>query len=125
MTRRHRILLLGLPVVLLLAVGLAVSAVWPVPSKAERKAALIRVRMPLKELNELVFRERCVYPRSLAWNDIHVVRPQDDGSRSDVKLGPFDEGWPVLSFQTTPPPPVHPLTRLRRTLAHVFPFVDE
>jgi hypothetical protein len=43
----------------------------------QKKEALIRVGMPLKEVNELVFRERRVYPSSLAWNGIHVGRPQD------------------------------------------------
>jgi hypothetical protein len=54
MIRRRRTLLLGLALVALLAGGLAVAVLWPTPSEAERKAALIQVGMTGEQAEEVL-----------------------------------------------------------------------
>jgi hypothetical protein len=124
MTRRRRILLLGLAVLLLLAGGLVAAVLWPTPSEGEQWAAKFRVGMALEQ----------------AWDEFHEDvgwLPGNIGGGSTYgrwcKDGSFvilTINWPeqsrgraiVTAIVTTPPDPVHPLTRLRRTLALAFPF---
>lgn len=57
---------------------------------------------------------------------VSVVFRSPDGSSQDSDLEPWREMQLVVaSFRTTPPPTVHPLTRLCRTLARILPFLKE
>jgi uncharacterized protein YndB with AHSA1/START domain len=123
---RRWMLLLAVAVFALLANGLAIAARWPTPSEAERKAALLRVGMSWDETFVLMApRWPMTYLGNEAGTRLYIGWPQSDGSQITVTFVPVEEGGRrALSIRTTPPP-VHPLTRLRRTLARAFPFVGE
>jgi hypothetical protein len=119
MSRRRRILLLGVALVALAFVGTVAVVLWPLPpSEAEQKAELIRVGMPRSEVNELL-------GSSTRWTVANVFNGKDGSQLVVVFPHRLDLGHCVVSFHTIPPPPVHPLTRLRRTLARALPFLGE
>jgi hypothetical protein len=145
MKRRRRILLLGLALALLLAGGIGAVLLWPLPSEAERTAARIEVgtlwdqelellaRPGQRYLADSDYRERAMLatgsPRRRPAVDLTAI---DSGTRrwryvdgSTLNVTRDLEGCCVTSVFTTPPPPVHPLTRLRRTLARALPFLGE
>jgi hypothetical protein len=130
MKRRPLALILGLAVLLLLAVG----ALWPVRSEAERKAALLHVGMTEEEIVNIVRPDRG--PRILRSSDNGLAKSLSksygDGSALFVEFDPepIVDGMPLNAIRaayidTSPPPTVPPLTRLRRTLARAFPFLGE
>jgi hypothetical protein len=125
MNRRRLTLVLGLAIVVLLVAGAGVALLWPTPSEAERKAGLIRERMTRSEVSKVLG----PLPRAaeiLLPDRVEFRWWQDDTSSIIIA---FDSGLGVIEVRTLlplfPPPPVHPLTRLRRTFARVLPFLGE
>jgi hypothetical protein len=127
--RRWKLWVAGIAFVQLLVIGADVALLWPPPpSEAERMAAHIRVGMPHDQVR-----------RVLAWYktfDTPEVGGRwgtwcrfEDGSSLYVGvpggLWPRDTTLTVNSVCTEPPPYIHPLTRLRRPLARVLPFLGE
>jgi hypothetical protein len=140
MNRLRRTLLLGLAAVLLLAFGLGASLLWPTPSEAERMASQLRVGMTMGQVGRV--NEYLGGSDPLILTSGRVVAPGeftsrivfDDPGRSERGIVFNDgssiiitlsENGPVASIRTTPPEPVSPLTRLRRTLARALPFLGE
>jgi hypothetical protein len=109
MRKQRRTLLLGTTLVLLLTGGLVAAVLWPTLSEADRRAALYPVGMI--DVHE---------PKV---SSIHWLF--DDRSRLEVTFAPKDGQWRVDRVRTWPPSPVHPLTRLRRTLALIIPALGE
>jgi hypothetical protein len=133
MSRRRLILLLGLAV-LLLALGLDTALPRPVPSDAERAAVKVEAGMTLPQAQEAAAAKAPgLIPHSSMWGpDPREEGPEDylcfygDGSALVITFGPAREGGRrVVAVAPTPPDPVHPLTRLRRTLARAFPFLGK
>jgi hypothetical protein len=111
----------------LLVAGLAVAILWPMPSEAEQEAAKLEVGTMLKEMEW--FHPPCTNYAVMAGG---VRFEFADGSTLTLGLGAEGLGVErprcvvfVRSIRVTPPAPVDPLTRLRRTLARVFPFLAE
>jgi hypothetical protein len=128
MNRRRRTLLLGLALVAGLAGGIVATLLWLAPCDAERFAAKIGAGMRRDEVLKVVNPPPSVWqPSSTFLDESPWVLNYFDGSILSVEFTPPVEGgrvW-VTSVRTTPPPPVHPLTRLRRTLARALPFLGE
>jgi hypothetical protein len=131
--KRRYTLLLSLALVALLAAGTGVALLWPTPSEAERMAERIEVGMTFRQVAKVV-----PPPPQGRWSANFLGDPfeigwdQDDGSTLFIEFATPEEGElmngkfaRVAAVRTTPPPPVHPLTRLRRTLARAFPFLGE
>jgi hypothetical protein len=101
-----------------------VTVMWPMPSEAEQWASRISVGMTWEQVKNTVpdFAEprASTVPISLT-GPFH--RNFDDGSFLHVTLD--EPSGRVESIRTTPPPPVHPLTHLRRNLARIFPALGE
>jgi hypothetical protein len=137
MKRRRRILilLLGLAALLfLLAGGVGAALLWPVPSDAERAAVKVEAGMTLPQAHvSAAANAPGLIPHSSMWGpDPREDGPEDylcfygDGSALVITFGPAGEGGRhVVSVAPSPPPSVHPLTCLRRTLARVLPFLRE
>jgi hypothetical protein len=122
--KRQRILLLGLAFALLLAVGVGVTAWWPAPSEAESAAARVEAgetwrRVATRENRTALFPVEFGKPDGKK----RVELAYADGSCLTLTCDGRD--GTVISIHTTPPDPVHPLNRLRRTLARAFPFLKE
>jgi hypothetical protein len=124
--RSGKVWVTGIVVVLLLAGGIVAATLWltPTGTLAERAAAKVYAGMSCNELKQVV-------PES--WNLSMDIRSHSefccfsDGSTLWVR---FDSANNVTSMLIPPslnpmPPPVHPLTRLRRTLARVLPVLRE
>jgi hypothetical protein len=122
---RRRILLLGLALALLLASGVLVALLYPMPSEAERTAAKLSVGMP--------WEQACVLAKSSAVGsgDLTLARRLDgaiswryeDGSALTIDSDTMARC--VASIETTRPPSVHPLSGLRHTLARIIPALRE
>jgi hypothetical protein len=118
----------GIVLVQLLVIGVDLALLWPTPNDAERVAAKIEVGMTWDRARELM------QPRLSVWQSPSTVAKDapcrwsyEDGSGLIITRDPTCQH--VIEIDTTPPtlPPatVHPLTRLRRTIARVLPFVGE
>src|SRR5258707_21583 len=125
---RRRTLLIGLALVLLLAIGAGPVLMWPTSSQAERKAATLRLGMPLGEASLICEKDISVWSAitSLAspYRSFHCRFA--DGSKLTVRAERSREDvntFLVSALQITPPE--HPLTRLRRTLARIMPALEE
>jgi hypothetical protein len=125
MRLRWKVWLAGIALAQLLVVGVEV-ALWPTPSEAERLATRVRLGMTKDEAR-----------RALDGYDPYELRGWDSGfwchfaDQSDLNVGLRRDAGPkgvrdTVSFiHTGTAPPEPPLTRLRRTLARVFPFLAE
>jgi hypothetical protein len=128
MNRRRRILLLGLALLLLLAAGVGKATLSPMPSQAERRASTLRLGMTLDQASSLCDKDNLVWSAITSLmssrNSFHCRFA--DGScltvRGQRSWGDGPE-FRISSLETTPPD--HPLTRLRRSLARVLPFLGE
>jgi hypothetical protein len=131
MIRRRRTLLLGLA--LLLVVGSVVAILWTTPCEADRKAALIRKGMTKRDVFDVMGPQSPMDDMLTRIQDPELIRGtelawlQEDRSALHVGFRSSEAGAePVVVYTwTREPPPVHPLTRLRRTLARVLPFLGE
>jgi hypothetical protein len=113
----------GIALVQLLVIGVGAALLWP--NEAEAAAARIRKGMTLSEAEEALGRHGGGLGGSMRAQGYQY--PFEDGScltLSLVRSGLW-EPWDVGAFWTEPPTPVHPLTRLRRTLARVIPALGE
>jgi hypothetical protein len=124
---RRRPWLLGLLLIVLLVGGSAVAVFWPSPTDADQWTALVHTGVNHQDLVRLFGKawEEKGYPKD---KDGVIKRESTwhypDGSTLTITFGPEREGkLNATSIQTTPAAPVHPLTRLRRTLARIFPFI--
>jgi hypothetical protein len=116
----------GIALVLLLVIGAAVALVWP--SEAEWVAAKIEVGMRRDQVWAVVNPSPSAWrPPSRFFDESPWVLNYADGSILLIEFTPRVDSRPerVALVRTTPPPPVHPLTRLRRTLARFIPAVGE
>jgi hypothetical protein len=139
MNRRRRTLLLGLAV-LLLTLGVGAALPWPTPSEAERVASQLRLGMTMGQVGQvseylggsdpLILTSGRAVPPGRSTISITFDDP-GRGTRGIVFLDgssitiAIDEGGLIGHINTTPPAPVPPLTRLRRTLARALPFRGE
>jgi hypothetical protein len=113
--RSWKVWVAGISLVLLLIVGIGV-AVWPTPSEAQKKAAMIYVGMTESHLYETL---NPLPPTSTSLKT-HGAWRFDDGSILNVG---YDKEQRVDWIRARPADP--PLTRLRRNLAGVFPFLAD
>ena len=127
MRNRWKLWTAGIALAQLLVIGADV-ALWPMPSEAEQRAASIDMEM--KWVDAVM--PSATYGRSGSpWPHATFMADSDtcfwgfqDGSQLRVTLAHrFDQ--PITSISTTPPGPIHPLTRLRRLLARALPFLGE
>jgi hypothetical protein len=128
MSRRRRILLLGLALVLLLVVGVGAALLWPLPSEAEKALARVHEGMTFRQAREMLLDETVSTGKVRFGGETWCGFEFPDGSYFSATLRPGrNEEWLLVlpPAEVTPPRPVHPLTRLRRTLAHAFPFLGE
>jgi hypothetical protein len=120
--RSWKVWVAGIALVQLLVLGVDVALLWP--SQAEQIASRLREGMTETEVEEAVGRLGGLKVETTGWKD---YRPSfDDGSSLTVEMVRSErlgQEWRVRSFRVVPSAPAHPLTRLRRTLARVFPFV--
>jgi hypothetical protein len=135
MIRQRRTLLLGLAALLLLALGIRSAIVWQEPiSEAEKAASRIEVGMTADQALQLAepsFTGVNGGTPSL-WEPDESGRPPlvrgtyfwvyRDGS---VLTTAIDQPGGIVTSVQTRQNPINPLTRLRRTLAHAFPFLTE
>jgi hypothetical protein len=134
--RRWKVWAAGLSLVAVLAGGIIAAVLWPTPSAAERMASQLRVGMTMGQVGQvseylggsdplILTSGRAVAP-GRSTSRIVFDDPGrgtrgivfDDGSSIGITLDRDDH---VGNIKTTPPDPVHPLTRLRHTLGRVFP----
>jgi hypothetical protein len=123
---RWKLWVAGIALAQLLVLGAAVALVWP--SEAEWVAAKIEVGMRRDQVWEVVNPSPSAWqPPSTFFDESPWVLNYADGSILSVEFTQPVEGRPerVALVRTTPPPPVHPLTRLRRTLARIIPALKE
>ncbi len=137
MRSRRRTRLLGLALVLLLALGVGVSLLWPMPCEAEQTAALLHIGMLERDACQLIDSDtaRIRLPNSYSglapWPPDYQTHSVffADGSRAAVDFQKNSSGeWRLSSVKVEPPDPplvTNPLTRLRRTLARILPFLVE
>jgi hypothetical protein len=126
MQGRWKLWVAGIALVQLLVIGAAVALVWP--SEAEWVAAKIEVGMRREQVWAVVNPSPSAWqPPSTFFDESPWVLNYADGSILLIEFTPRVEARPerVAWVRTTPLPPVHPLTRLRRTLARVFPVLGE
>jgi hypothetical protein len=120
--------LLGLAIAALLVGGLALAVLWLTPGEAEQKAAMIQSGMTEKHVCELLRSPVAEHPTLVSgvFPDLYEVSFLQSDSSTVFVVFNWREGNSerrVASFRTMPPP--HPLTRLRRTLACLPPFLAE
>jgi hypothetical protein len=116
----------GIALAQLLVIGVDVALLWP--SEAEWVAARIDAGMRRDQVWEVVNPSPSAWqPPSTFFDESPWVLNYADGSILTIEFTPPVEGWHarVALVSSTPPPPVHPLTRLCRTLARAFPFLGE
>jgi hypothetical protein len=120
-------LYLGLAVLLLLAAGVGVAVMWPTPSEAEEDAASIRVGMTTAQVREVIESFPDTRRRLLATGDNGEVIGVNFDDESGLSIDYTGEGESrrVRDVEVFAPPPVHPLARLRRTLARILPSQGE
>jgi hypothetical protein len=108
----------------LLALGFGVAWLWPLPSEAEKEAALIRPGMTLEQLADLQLPAELMKLNPTRDGVAYIYR---DGSTLFMEFTLPVEGEliRIATVRTTPPTPVPHPTRLRRTLARVLPFLGE
>jgi hypothetical protein len=130
MRKSWRLWAAGMALVLVLALGVGVALLWPIPSEAERKAALICDGMTYNEastsLGETSFAwESTQYDQRGVISKASTVfcyrYPDQSGLRVfvDSNSGLVDDVF-IDDFPSVPL-----LTRLRRTLARIFPALKE
>jgi hypothetical protein len=129
MRNRWKLWTAGIALAQLLVIGADV-ALWPMPSEAEQRAASIDMEM--KWVDAVM--PSATYGRSGSpWPHATFMADSDtcfwgfqDGSGLRVTFrGRMFSAQRIESISIMPPDPVHPLIRLRRTLARVFPFLAE
>jgi hypothetical protein len=135
MKRRRKVWDAGLSLFLLLALGVAAALLWPLPSEAEQKAAIIQEGMVSEKVAELLRGGMHVDSNLIPIGDLvyGVDGPfyeegwtQNDGSTVFIKFKVVGvDHSRVASVCTTPADPIHPMTRLRRSLARFFPALKE
>jgi hypothetical protein len=118
--RSWKVWVAGIALAQLLVVGVDVALRWPQqPSEAEREAAKIKLRMTQEQVVVALGFEgpTFVYLAPPVW------QRYDDESRLILAYDSFSGR--VISVDAFLPPPIHPLTLLRRTAARVLPFLGE
>jgi hypothetical protein len=117
--------LFGLAALLSLAAVLGVTVLWPAASEADEDAASIRVGMTPDQVQEVVESFPDTRRRLMAAGENGEVIgiSYDDQSGMSIEYAGEGESRRVRDVEVFAPPPVHPLTRLRRTLARVLPFL--
>jgi hypothetical protein len=108
--RSWKVLVAGIALVQMLVIGVD-TALWPIPCEAEQWAE--RIRDGLTESQEFELDRDYVGAKESigGWRFFYRFA---DGSQMTIKGS-------TGSAHTDPPPPVHPLIRLRRALARVVP----
>jgi hypothetical protein len=127
--RSWKVWVAGIALVQALVIGADVAVLWPIPTEAERKAEMIQIGSLLSpESAEQLFgpsrwRTGCdgtevTYSRQI-WRF-------DDGSQLTIDISNrSNTDYSVQDVQSSPARPVPTLTRLRRTLARILPFLAE
>jgi hypothetical protein len=119
--RSWKVWVAGIALVQALIIGVDMALLWP--SEAERAASRIRVGMTQDQVLAQLEGRGSVSEGQLLLRPLPWIWQFGDGS-SLVVLIPISEGRLVVAtIHTTPP--VHPLARLRHTLARAFPFLGE
>jgi hypothetical protein len=119
----------GVVLAQLLFVEVGVLLLWPgPPSEAEQVAARIPLGMTVSQVKKVFLGRYELHSDGYReWAECNTNF--GDGSRVFVEFGRGRIGWldeyVAKSVRTTPAIPVHPLTRLHRTLARVLPFLTE
>jgi hypothetical protein len=119
--RNWKVWVTGIVLVQLLVIGADV-ALWPVPSEAEQAAGRMKVGETLDE-TDLPF-----FSRMDAFGNLSGYRAQpafSDGSSLELMVSFRQDGEILDSVEVLRPNPIHPMTRLRRTLARVFPYLAD
>jgi hypothetical protein len=126
MQGRWKLWVAGIALGQLLVIGVDVAILWPEPCEAEQFAARLRVGMTESEVLDTAG------DLGMSWGGTLRVQMHhrlfDDGSSLTVAMcwsGRRGEDRRVGNFEVIPPTLVHPLTRLRRTLARSFPLLGE
>jgi hypothetical protein len=125
--RRRTVLLLGLALVpLLLFGGVVIALLWLMPSEAERRAAMVEAGMTWLQTQEVALPNSIgpYTPTTDGRLDGDYYWTYADGSILIVTFGQADDRY-ASSVRTSPPPPADTMTRLRRTLARLLPFLGE
>jgi hypothetical protein len=135
--RSWKVWVAGIALVQALVILFDEAVLWPMPSEAEQQVASVAVGMSQWEVLVMFLSPGDHTPRhgrsgeplprtTIIADNYSCLLEFQDGSQLHVTFGRrrgFDQH--VTSISTTPAAPVHPLTRLRRTLARVFPFLAE
>jgi hypothetical protein len=122
--RSWKVWVAGIALAQLLAIGVDV-ALWPTITEAEQVASRLWLGMTADQATQVVdewYSQQAVSFRPDRWSKF------SDGSSLALYLSQEaltgGDAY-VVNIRAIPPPSVHPLTRLRRTLARAFPFLGE
>jgi hypothetical protein len=127
MKTRWKVWVAGIALAQLLVIGVDVALLWP----SEAKVAAERVRPGMSELEVSSSFDGRIYRQCVEALGYKAFLYQF-ADRSCLCVGmnwaetvDGEHIFRVTSVRNSPPPPVHPLTRLRRTLARALPFLGE
>jgi len=125
MNRRRRTLLLALALVMFLIVfSLRYTSLWPAENEASRFAASIKVGTPMQDIEARLSSLRKHDDFQRVGSTLEFAWTCSDGSILVISYESRND-CPIVRVGAAPPPPVPLLTRLRRDLARVFPFLKE
>jgi hypothetical protein len=125
--RSWKVWVAGITLAQVLVIGADSILLWPTPSEAEKVAARLEIGMNWVDVIAPFLSSGSGMPwhcTTFIANNSSASCTFQDGSQLRVTLAHrFDQ--PITSISTTPPGPIHPLTRLRRLLARALPFLGE
>jgi hypothetical protein len=124
--KNWKLWLAGILLVQLLVVGVDVVMLWPTQSYAEQAASQVKSGMTEDDVDKLIssYWVNTSMGRDTRVSDhVQLCHRLGDGSILIVTSDP--RSGRVVSAHSWNPVKTHPLTRLRRTLAHLIPALKE
>jgi hypothetical protein len=124
--RTWKVWVAGIALAQVLVLGVDMALLWP--CEAEMAAVRLEVGTPMEQTMKVVHAREGPYSRMIFSEpgEAVIIGPAhwifDDSSNLFVT---FDSENRVVSVHPEPPSPIHPLTRLRRTLGRILPFLAE